>query len=95
MGEACFPTECVMNYIGEYVATRMTSYRSYKSEYFDVLTCWDGEDGDSKDYPYTFDPTKDYGFSVVYCPVLDDICYDSNPWYVITLCTIHKPHKLT
>ena len=70
--------------MGEYVGIRLTMYRNYYQETFDVITCWDTDSGEKKDFPFDFTRDKNFSFNHIYCPNFDDICYDQNPWYVIT-----------
>eukprot|EP01084_Bolivina_argentea_P141764 249094_1 len=76
----CYPTHCIRNDAGEYVATRITHYRNYKMSTFDVITCWSDENNEAKDFPFDYAKDANYGFETIYCPVFEYLCYDANPW---------------
>jgi len=80
IGAGCYPQQCFKNSMGEYVGVRITLYRNYYLETFDVLTCWSHESGEKKEFPFDFSKSKNFGFDHIYCPNFDDICYDQNPW---------------
>ena len=92
LGASCYPTECIINSVGEYVGTRITTYRNWYLQTFDVMTCWPDENGDAKDFPYTFSSGRNFGFTEIYCPVFEDICFDENPWYVVFLKINNKTY---
>eukprot|EP00485_Elphidium_margaritaceum_P002191 CAMPEP_0202704974 /NCGR_PEP_ID=MMETSP1385-20130828/17570_1 /ASSEMBLY_ACC=CAM_ASM_000861 /TAXON_ID=933848 /ORGANISM="Elphidium margaritaceum" /LENGTH=699 /DNA_ID=CAMNT_0049363103 /DNA_START=163 /DNA_END=2262 /DNA_ORIENTATION=+ len=75
---SCYPTECIKDVDGDYVATRLTMYRNYQRTLFDVLTCWADESGQAKSLGYI--AQDDYKFDTFYCPDFERICYDENPW---------------
>eukprot|EP00486_Rosalina_sp_Unknown_P006084 CAMPEP_0201575792 /NCGR_PEP_ID=MMETSP0190_2-20130828/21209_1 /ASSEMBLY_ACC=CAM_ASM_000263 /TAXON_ID=37353 /ORGANISM="Rosalina sp." /LENGTH=775 /DNA_ID=CAMNT_0048005865 /DNA_START=9 /DNA_END=2333 /DNA_ORIENTATION=+ len=77
---ACYPTVCFRNSIGEYVGTRSSIYRSSSRLAVDEMTCWADDTGDKRDFDYSPSQTQSFGFTKIRCPIFEDLCYDSNPW---------------